>query len=443
MGMTVWDAFITPLLILFIFAIAQTFRRRIKDKTLRAYFLPALRIKIIGAIALGVVYQFYYGGGDTFNFYRDSTPIWNSFFQSPYLWLKIIVAKVGTQDPDIYAYTSNIYYFSVGDADTYNVIRVSGFLSIFTLNTYSGIAVLFAVSSFTGVWKTYLVFYRLFPALHKPLAYAVFFIPSVFFWGSGLMKDSLSLGALGWVFYSFYFGFIRREKFTQNALIFLVSAYCLYNIKSYILLAFVGGALIWLFLQYRARIKNAALRFIMLPIMLVVGSLTSYVALIQLTQDNARYNLENIANTARVSAEWLQYVSNKEQGSVYDLGITDWTLTGMLSKAPQAVWLALFQPHPWQARNAIMMLSALEATFFLWLTLRLLFSANPFRIFNVMLAHPILLLCLLFSLVLGFMVAVTSNNYGSMVRYRIPYQPFYLAMLYILRYLLNKKTSLW
>jgi len=441
--MTVWDAFITPFIILIIFTIAQVFRGRIKDKTLRSYFLGALRVKIIGAIALGLVYQFYYGGGDTFNFYRDSTIIWNSFLESPSLWLKIILAPVGTKSPDVYAYTKNIYYFAAGDGVTYNVIRVSAFFSIFTLNTYSGIAVLFAVTSFTGVWAMYRVFYNMYPMLHRPLAYAVFFIPSVYFWGSGLMKDSLSLGALGWVFYAFYFGLMKREKIITNVIIMLVASWCLYNIKSYILFAFMGGALIWLFLEYRANIRNPALRLLMLPVMIVGGSVSSYVAVLQLTENDARYDVDNIADTARVSSEWLEYLADKQQGSVYSLGITDWSPAGILSKAPQAIWLSLFQPHPWQARNPIMLLSAIEVTFFLWLTLRVLFQNNPFIILNTFIEHPILLLCLIFSIVLGIAVAVTSGNYGSVVRYRIPYQPFYLAMLYILRYVLNKKTTLY
>ncbi|NJL15088.1 MAG: hypothetical protein HC913_20185 [Microscillaceae bacterium] len=39
-------------------------------------------------------------------------------------------------------------------------------------------------------------------------------------------------------------------------------------------------------------------------------------------------------------------------------------------------------------------------------------------------------------------VALASSNYGTMVRYRIPLQPFYLAMLYIIRYQLNNSTKL-
>ncbi|VAW29629.1 hypothetical protein MNBD_BACTEROID06-29, partial [hydrothermal vent metagenome] len=36
------------------------------DNTNRKYFLPALSLKMTGALLMGLLYYFYYGGGDTF-----------------------------------------------------------------------------------------------------------------------------------------------------------------------------------------------------------------------------------------------------------------------------------------------------------------------------------------------------------------------------------------
>lgn len=447
--MTAWDLIITPFILIIILAFLNNARKSVKDKTLRTYFNAAFRVKVIGAIGVGFLYQFYYGRGvgvgDTFSFYRQASIIYNAFFDSPFTYFSLLTTPTtsGQPYPIAYNYLSQSDYFMGGDFRTFNVVRITAFCALFTFNTYSAIALLFAAASFTGVWAIYRVFYDMYPVLHRPLAYAVFFVPSVFFWGSGLVKDSLSLGALGWVFYGFYFGFIKRQKITQNTLIFLLATYALFNLKDYILYGFAGGLMTWLFLQYRANIKNQALRFLMLPVMLVGGLGAGYYTVSRLAENNARFNLDNVANTARVSAEWLEQVGQREGGSVYSLGITDWTPAGLISASPRAVWLAIFQPHPWQARNIIMLLSAAEATFFLWLTLRVLLRNNIFLIINTFLEHPVLLLCLIFTIILGLAVAITSYNYGALVRYRIPYQPFYLAMLYILRYKLNKSIKLY
>ena len=63
------------------------------------------------------------------------------------------------------------------------VIKIAAVLDIFTFATYSATAVLFAVLSFSGMWVLFLAFYRIKPAMHLALAIAIFFIPSVFFWG--------------------------------------------------------------------------------------------------------------------------------------------------------------------------------------------------------------------------------------------------------------------
>jgi len=57
---------------------------------------------------------------------------------------------------------------------------------------------LLALVSFGGVWRMYQIFIMEFPKLERPLAYTFFFLPSVFFWGSGILKDSITLSALGY-----------------------------------------------------------------------------------------------------------------------------------------------------------------------------------------------------------------------------------------------------
>jgi hypothetical protein len=44
------------------------------------------------------------------------------------------------------------------------------------------------------------------------LAYAILFIPSVIFWGSGFMKDTITLSCIGWVTHFFYIIFYETKK---------------------------------------------------------------------------------------------------------------------------------------------------------------------------------------------------------------------------------------
>ncbi|NJO03841.1 MAG: hypothetical protein HC880_21160 [Bacteroidia bacterium] len=236
---------------------------------------------------------------------------------------------------------------------------------------------------------------------------------------------------------------IKRQKLLINLVIFFTCLFIIQAIKNFTLFrSFIPSALFWLFLQYRTRIKSRALRTISLPILVVASLPLAYLAVIRIAADNERYQLENIVTTTQVTAGWLRTVSEMEGGSGYNLGEFDGTWLGLLRKFPRATWLGLFQPHIWQATNPVMLLSAIEATFFLWLTFRILLRTRPIRLYKTFLDNPVLVFCLMFAVVLAYGVAVSSYVFGTLVRYRIPMMPFYLAMLYIVRYKLRGEVKI-
>jgi len=424
------DLLLTPIYLIILYIGAFIIRSQLKTNALRKYFIPAFTIKIVGAIAVVFVYQFYYYGGDTVNFFVDSKIIWEAFWDSPYIAFKIILSSANTYDPDIYDYTRRIYFFV--DPGTYPIIRLSGFLGLFCFQTFTIIAILFSVISFTGVWALFRALYEMYPHLERKLAIAIFFLPSVFFWGSGLLKDTITFGFLGWLFYGVYFGIFKGRRIFLNIFIILISSIFLRDIKVYILMCFLPAFAIWVFQVFQNKIPNLALKIVVLPIILMGMIPVIYFSLDRITQQNAEYRLENIAQTTKTSAEWLEYVAETQGGSVYTLGEFDGTIGNLVAKFPQAVWLALYRPYLWEARNPLMLLSALETTFFLLLTIRIFFNKNVFLLIQIFNKEPFLSFCLVFTLIFAFAVAVNSGNFGTLVRYKIPFLPFFLIMLYVI-----------
>ena len=153
----------------------------------------------------------------------------------------------------------------------------------------------------------------------------------------------------------------------------------------------------------------------------------------QLAAADARFNLENIGAQSKLTADYLQQVSQTEKGSGYNIGAQDGSLGGMAKLAPQAVVVALFRPFLWEARNPTMLLSALEATYFLLLTLRILWRVGPLKALSAISRVPILTMCFVFSLIFAISVGISSGNFGTLVRYKIPLMPFYLSGLYIMQ----------
>lgn len=424
------DLLLTPIYLPFIFIAVLVFRRKVCDHITKRYFLPAFTVKVIGAVSVGLIYQFYYGGGDTFNYFNDTKVIWDAFVESPLTGLRIIFSD-GSYNPDIYDYTKRIYFYV--DPYSFQIVRIASFLGFFTFNTYTLIAIFFAVISFTGMWCLYQVFYRLYPNLHKEFAIAILFMPSVFFWGSGLLKDTITLGALGWAFYGFYFGLIERKNITKNLILLILSLWFIKSIKVYILLCFLPAAFFWVFLEYRARIRSRALQFFALPITIALSVPLGYQAIIKITEDNERYKLENIATTTQVTAEWITKMGVLQGGSVYSLGEFDGTFTGMLTKFPQAVVVSLYRPFLWEVRNPVMLLSALESAFFIFMTIMMFREFKPKDLLIKLNTQPVLLFSFVFSITFAFAVGVSSYNFGTLVRYKIPMMPFFLCALYIIR----------
>ena len=428
--MEIKDFFITPILLLFVFALAYLIRPVVTDKTNVRYFIPGLTVKIIGALSVGLIYQFYYGGGDTFTYFHlGSKYIWEAFKESPSLALKLIFAGK-EYSGDTFQYASKIYTY--GDLSSYFVVRVAGIFDLFTFHTYSATAVLFAVVCFSGMWAMFQVFYRMYPDQHLGMAVAILFVPSVFFWGSGILKDTITIGALGWATFSIYTIFLSKRALIFPVLILLLALYTLYVVKIYILLCFMPAAVLWIFYSRMNAMKNVVVKIMVAPLILCLAGILAYYSIIKVGEDNPRYDVENLASTAKITAEWIHYVSEQQGGSAYSLGDFDYSPGGMVRKFPLAVWVSLYRPYLWEVHNVVMLLSALESLALFLFTGFVFYKVGIARASRIITSNPILIFCFLFSIVFAFAVGISTYNFGSLVRYKIPLYPFFVSGLFIL-----------
>ncbi|MGD9327715.1 MAG: hypothetical protein PVH48_02040 [Cyclobacteriaceae bacterium] len=428
--MNLQDLIVTPILLILVYLLAMIIRNRITDGVNRKYFMPGLTLKIIGAISLGLIYQFYYKGGDTLNYFdRGSKYIWEAFRDSPLKGLQLMFAN-GEYNPETFQYASEIIYYN--DLPSYFVVRVASFFDLLTFHTYSATAVLFAVFSFSGLWAMYTVFYRMLPKMHLQLAIAIFFIPSVFFWGSGILKDTITLGALGWGIYAFAEIFMFKRNFLLGSVILLLSFFMIYEIKIYILLCLVPALMIWFYLSTLGKIKNLVLKSMILPFTIVLLFIGGYYSVKLIGQENHRYNLERLSYTAESTARWLSYVSEREEGSGYTLGDFDYSPAGIMRKTPAAIWVTLFRPYLWEAKNLVMFLSAIESFLLFIFTLFAVGRVITKRKINELISNPIVVFCLVFSITFAFAIGLSTYNFGTLVRYKIPMLPLYMIAMFML-----------
>lgn len=411
-----------------IFTVAYIVRPWVTDDRNRRYFLPALTVKIIGAITLGFIYQFYYNGGDTFNYHtHGSRHIWEAFIDSPPTAVKLFFA-----DPEdvqgIHKYTKRIIFF--GDPSSYAIVRTAFLFDVLTFSTYSATACLFAVFSFIGMWMFFVIFYEQYPHLNLGLAIAAFFVPSVFFWGSGVLKDTITLACLGIAVNKTYRIFIQRRFLLGHILMLALALYGLYSIKVYIFLTFLPAAILWVFLSNIYRIKNFVARLMAFPVMVGVAVGISAFAILKASEDDSRYAVSKLSQTAQITAYDIRYYTGKDAGSGYSIGELDGSIESMILLAPQAINVSLFRPYLWEASNPLMLLSALESFALLVSVLYLLFRIN-IRIFSIV-NDPLIIFLLIFSILFAFGVGVSTFNFGTLVRYKIPMMPFFITALFLI-----------
>jgi hypothetical protein len=397
----------------------------------RKYYIPALSIKIFGAIFIGLIYGYYYKGGDTFYYFSQAQVLNSAFNESFEKWISLLFHIPSVNDGNYYEYTSQMEWYR--DPASYTVVAITAFLSAFTLNTYLPTAVLFAFISFSGVWALFRAFASLYPSLIRPIAIAVLFIPSVIVWGSGIFKDTLCLLGLGWLTYSTFRFLIQKDFSFRNILLATFSFILIANVKLYILLGFTPALLMWIFFNYSQRIKNKSQKILVKFIFLVfvIGGFLFFMQ--RFSNELGKYSLEKVAQTSSITREWIYY-SSGDEGSAYDLGVFEPTIVGMLSKFPPAVNVTFFRPYLWESKKVIVLLSALEAILFLFVSLKVLFTIGPVKIWRTISTDPTIQFCLIFSIIFAFAVGISSYNFGSLSRYKIPCLPFYALALILIYY---------
>lgn len=354
------------------------------------------------------------------------------FWDSPVKWFNLLFkTSATTSSMDYYEYISKMYWF--GKDSEYTVSAFTAMCSLLFFTTYLPTAVVFAVLSFTGLWALFRTFAAFYPHLVKPVAIAVLFVPSVVVWGSGIFKDTLCMFALGWLTYSVFRLLVQKRFTVGNILILLFSVLLVYTIKLYILIAFIPALFLWVLFIYTRPIKNKTLRILTQTCFLIFALVISLAVFQSLGADIlGRYALENIIDTSEITREWIIY-SSGDEGSAYDLGAIN-SPTDMILAIPKAINVTLFRPYLWESRKIIVLLSALESFLFLVLTLKVIFVVGPIKTWKTVAGDPNLIFCLILTFIFAFAVGISTGNFGSLSRYKIPCLPFYTLMLLLIYY---------
>ena len=389
---------------------------------------------MFGGICFALIYSFYYDyTGDTFVYYSDIQKLFSLFYSEPVNVIKVIFQEAETFNPDTHHITSQLLFFK--SADTFIVIRICTFINFLAFNTYLGSTVILSYLSFLGVWKMFLLFREYYAKIENELALAILFFPSVVFWGSGILKDSLVIAGVGFILYYLNELIIKGRLSILKTFFLILVIYVTTTAKSYVIVSLLPATVIWLIPRVQKNIKNKVVKIFISPI-IIVGGLAFSIYLFTFFENSfERFSLDEVVATAQSYQDWHYLGGDLEtsgRGSSYTLGEYDATLPGVVSLIPSSIAVTLFRPYLWEIRSAIMGVSAIESSFVILLTLYAFWKVRITRMIYQFRTDSFLTMCLIFSLIFAFSVGFSSYNFGALVRYKIPCIPMYLSVLFVL-----------
>lgn len=439
---SIWDIILTPFFVLLILSIAN--RKKQKNIEIHPeykYYISGLVVKIIASIAFCLIYVFYYGGGDTTAYYEGANSMLNLLLRYPDRYFKIFFSKANPYDLLLFDYTTGWppQWLFIEDYAS-NVMKIVSLLLIPAFRNYIVASILLAWLSYSGIWRLYMMFCEIYPKLYKKFAIAFLFIPSLVFWGSGILKDPISLTGLCWYTYTLYLLFIKKERIFFNIFRMILSLLAIILIKPYIIFSLLPGSILWITHSKIKEIRSNFLRIIYTPIIIILAFLILQLALVSLGDKLGKFSVDQVLERAVITQQDLAH--NVIYGTnSFDIGYFEPTIKGISSKAHIAIFAGIFRPLIWEARTPFSLITAIENLFFLSFTIWLFLKFGPFRIFKIISNEPILLFGLIFSIFFAFSIGLTTANFGALVRYKIPLIPFYLSSLFIISSLLSHKKT--
>lgn len=425
---TIYDYFLLPFYLVIFYLIVRKSAKKYANTPLKHFFLLAFWLHMFGAVFFGMLMWYYYGYGDTFGYFQGG-----DFIRQEILKNISSVKYLFYSGQDLNSTAISLGYGDRIPLTMHNdgnalVMKVSAVLSFFSFNQYLIISLFFGFIAFIGTWKLFYVMQEINGPLHlRMLGYATIVTPSLWLWGSGLSKEPLCIGSLGVAVYLIHKMFIKKQFTFWNFLLLLLLFYFITVIKGYITVIFIVSFLVVILYRFAMTIKNVVLRIatILVFIFIAIFSL--------LLIDTARYMNEMIAfsytqiENFKSGYESVEGLDGSKAG--FSIGDLNPTLSSLALKSPEVIFSCLFRPFIWESRKVIILFAGLEAFVVLLATLFIILKTKFLGFFYYVFNDSFRLFCFIYSMLFALLIGFTTFNFGTMVRYKIIFLPFYFFLL--------------
>lgn len=375
-------------------------------------FWVALLFKMLAGVGIGLLYMNYYPtGGDTLWYFLDGSKMaalartdWLGYMN--FLWgATNVIEGLSFLEPRALFMSKLVSLFCLLTQDHYWLS--AGYLSLICF-----VAAWFLVKELVTINAKWSV----------AAAIALLFFPSVVCWSAGIIKESVALSCLYFLVWLLLRLWSSKRIPLIIWLLLPLTLWVLWNLKYYYLAVFLPVATTLVVMQ------RIILRYVNLSVWMkgVVWCGVFLLPLYIASKVHPNFYPERFLNVIVENYQAFTKISAPEDYVAYNN--LEPGVQSIIMNAPKALIAALFRPFIWEAGTFLQLLSSLENL------LVLMLSGAAFIRIGKAVSSPYRLLIfstLMYVVLLAIFLALSTPNFGTLIRYRVGFMPFFVLLILI------------
>lgn len=386
--------------------------KRYSHSPLKKFFIPALLLKLVAGVLLGLLYTSYYEGGDTWVYHQEAVKLTTLFSSSPTDYIKFLLLSQG----DV---LSSMQYH--GEPRALFMVKILSVVNLITADNYWLSSMFFSFFSFAGLWLLANRLASTYQNRQLAIALSLLFFPSVLFWSAGIIKEPLAVGAMAFLIHSFL-GYIFRYK-TLNIYLLadLLMLFILWNTKYYyagLLLLFITAISLTLYIKKRFAVVGHSPAY-----QLSIFGLLCVLCLLVATSLHPNFYLHRLPSV--IYDNYRAFIEKSDVNDVIYYYSLEPNWPSMLAHSPKALLSGLFRPFPGERTDLLKIVAGVENLLIFLLTISAFFKI-PRKLTD---ENRLLLIgAIAYSVVLCIFLALSTPNFGTLIRYKVGFLPVLLLI---------------
>jgi hypothetical protein len=380
---------------------------RKQELPLRKFYWHGLAAKLSAGILVGIVHAAFYAGSDTFSMFQWATELSQQ-------------ARVDFLGYLKYLWNGGTEGYFPGEERTTFFVKITSVFALISFENYWITSIYFSLFSFLAAWRLTKIIWLNFPGVGIPAAVALLFFPSCVFWASGIIKESLAMMGLYLLAAPFLRLWLRQGITLFQIVVGVMAIWIVWQLKYYFIGLFIPAflaALLGRMISEKRSVNRFSIELAMWFFIFVCICLAASFA-------HPNFSLSRFADVlVSNNVAFLKLSNSDDVINFYNLQNT-WST--IVINSPWALLSGLFRPFIWEANTMLKLVVSLENT-----VLFVLVVMSTRALLNIKTSpHRLLVVAVLvYAILLCIFLAISTPNFGTLVRYRVGFLPFLLILV--------------